>query len=127
MPTNDNNCSCHIKAIAYLTNHMRCIRISHHIMTLAINSFRGRHTHTHRHSHTYRHPHIYNIKKPRVRRPRPRAWFKSLLGFNFNLERESTLCLCIHIRMHVGTYPSLKCKFTPIYMCICTQILTKHS
>ena len=51
VPTNDIDYRCHIKAIehGYWTNHMGSI--SHHIMTLVINSLGSGHTHT-QHTHT---------------------------------------------------------------------------
>ena len=48
-PTNDTNCNCHMSQRTYSTNHM-CLRISHHIMPLVINSLEGGHTYTHIHT-----------------------------------------------------------------------------
>ena len=52
MPTDDTDCSCHIKPLN-LFNQSRRV----YITPLVINSLEGGHTHTHTHTHTHKHTH----------------------------------------------------------------------
>ena len=72
MPTTDNNCSWHIKAVELvLTNHMS----PYH--PLVINSLRGGHTHTHTHTYTHSWTEATLRNQAHASLWRVHAWFKN--------------------------------------------------